>query len=120
MTDVYLPGPAWELTKAFLLEPRICFPDPVWERIMALAVDFCPRCGGECASDVPCWRKELCVVQNCTGKWVNPYEYRPYWYKRTRRLWNERGVYLSVHENLDVPDEDLSPASRRVFVQSAT
>ena len=71
-----LPGPAWELTKSFLFPQKIRFPDHVWERIKGYAIYPCPRCGGQCVWDIPCWRQDV--------KWlmVNPYEYRRRWYWR--------------------------------------
>ena len=79
-----LPGPAWELTKSFLFPPKVRFPDPVWERIKALAVEFCPRCGGECVLPglIPCWRMDLCF--RYPYSFLDPYVYRRNWFSQAR------------------------------------
>ena len=80
MTD--LPGSAWELTKSLMFPPKVRFPDHVWERIKVFAVDFCPRCGGECVlpGTIPCWRKDLWLRHS--NSLANPYVFRAIWYSR--------------------------------------
>ena len=80
MTD--LPGPAWELTKSFLLPPKVRFPDHVWECIKVFAVDPCPRCGGQCVWNIPCWRKDLKWLMDRGAPMLDPYVYRRKWYHR--------------------------------------
>ena len=86
MTLIYLPEPAWGLTKSFLFPPEVRFPDPVWERIKVFAVDFCPRCGGECVlpGAIPCWRRDLWLrqLQMRRRKFVSPRRYRRKWYEQ--------------------------------------
>ncbi len=102
---VYLPDPVWELTKSFLFpgngceKGRICFPDPVWERIKALAVEFCPRCGGECVLPglIPCWRMDLCFRHPYA--FLDPYVYRRNWFSRG-------GLALSEPPRLLLPESE--------------
>ena len=62
----------------------VYFPDPVWEHIKGFAIDFCWRCGGECAlpGTIPCWRKDLKDLMVRGGPMLNPYAYRRQWYSR--------------------------------------
>ena len=60
----------------------VYFPDPAWEHIKGFAIDFCWRCGGECASGVPCWRKDLKCLMDRGGPMLNPYAYWWQWYAR--------------------------------------